>query len=144
MGKCRQVSAHLDPIPLIPLVLCCVANNILIYVMEGNTDIGKKTCCGQLHLQTLAKESCFHIQETRKQVAPKVTAQGSFLIPAVVTALSLPTPFMVLSCHSGSEGLFTGLSLARQRYCFCLFFFLVDKSGSDGDISFPLPVFSCV
>lgn len=144
MGKCRQASAPLDPIPLIPLVLCRVVNNILIYVMEGNTDIGKKTRCGELHLQTLAKESYFHTQETRKQVAPKATAQGSFLIPVVVTALSLPTPFTVLSCHSGSEGLFTGLSSARQRYCFCLFFFLVDKSGSDGDISFPLPVFSCV
>lgn len=62
----------------------------------------------------------------------------------VATALSLPTQFIVLSCHSGSEGPFTGLSLARQGYCFCLFFFLVDKSGSDGDINFSLPVFSCV
>lgn len=44
MGKCSQTSAHLDAIPLIPLVLCHVANNILLYVMEGNTDIG------QLHL----------------------------------------------------------------------------------------------
>lgn len=42
----------------------------------------KKTRCGQLHLQTLAKESYFYIQETRKQVAPKATAQGSFLIPS--------------------------------------------------------------
>lgn len=41
VGKRRQASAHLDPIPLIPPVLCRVATNILIYVMEGNADVQK-------------------------------------------------------------------------------------------------------
>lgn len=144
-GKSRQASAHAHPIPLIPLVLCHVANNILLCVMEGNTDIEKKNpvvdnFIFRPWLKNLISTSKKPGNKWHQRPQHKVLS----LFPMVATALPLSTQFIVLSCHSGSEGPFTGLSLARQGYCFCLFFFLVDKSGSDGDINFLLPVFSCV